>query len=133
MTRAQTWLKGYYLATPVFILLDLFWDWNIRAAGLRDFPVLKWLYYALCLGCAVLWFRQSPYAGLASFVETIASLFVLFIGFVYPYFKMVGAEDVTAVQNLYTTQYALNFILTGGCTIAIFHRQVNSLGLAKPY
>ncbi len=41
-------ISAYYLAAPLFLLIDLLLGWNIRTAALEGFPVLHYGYYPLC-------------------------------------------------------------------------------------
>lgn len=67
-------LRAYYLATLVFLALDLVFGLNVRIAFFEGATTLKALYYAVCFGCAglVLW---KP--AIAVVVGTFESLFSL--------------------------------------------------------
>ncbi len=60
-------IQAYYLATPLFFLVDVFLSFPIRVSALAD-PGLRYLYYAFALGCGVATRvrpKVGPYVGLA--------------------------------------------------------------------
>jgi hypothetical protein len=124
----ERFLRGYYLATPLFILLDLFWAINVRATGLAPYPAAKWMYYVFCLGCATLLLKRPQWSLLTGFVESAVSLIVLFVGFVSPYFRMLAtAVETTPIDNPYSVQAVVNFGLSAAMLLIAFYSSIPRL------
>lgn len=87
---------GYYLATPLFALLDLGFGINVRAAFLDGQPVLKLAWYALAIACAAAMARWPGRAGLVGLAESGATIALLVIGTMTAYF---GAVDAALTES----------------------------------
>ena len=72
-------LRDYYLATPIFLLVDLLAGSNVRVSGLEAYPALKYGYYFFCFA-AGLWALKRPgrSEGVA-LVESAVNIFVLIL------------------------------------------------------
>jgi hypothetical protein len=118
-------LRLYYLATPLFILLDLFFNLNVRAAGLSAYPIAKWSYYFFVLACAGFIWKVPRWSLLTGFVESSVNLVVLFVGFVGPYYRMLAASvETTPMGNPYTLNSVFNFFLSGSILLVAFYSQI---------
>ena len=54
-----SFLRWYYLATPLFWLVGAIWGVNVRVAFLDDFPVGRNAYYLLCFVLGVVMLRED--------------------------------------------------------------------------
>ncbi len=76
-------IEAYYLATPLFFLVDVFLSFPIRVSALAD-PGLRYLYYAFALGCGVasrVRPKVGPYVGLA---ESSLNILLLILSVMLP-------------------------------------------------
>jgi hypothetical protein len=76
-------LVWYYLATPLFALLDLGFGFPVRVAGLAD-PRHRAVYYVVLMGLGVLVRerrRLAPWVGMA---ESVVNLVLLFLAILLP-------------------------------------------------
>ncbi len=76
-------IEAYYLATPLFFLVDIFLSFPIRVSALAD-PGLRYLYYAFALGCGVasrVRPKVGPYVGLA---ESSLNILLLVLSVMLP-------------------------------------------------
>jgi hypothetical protein len=121
-THGQRILRVYYAATPIFVLLDLLWHWNIRTVGLESVPVLKYGYYVACTGCAVLGFLKPGLSAAIGLVESSTNLVALVLGVAVPiYVTMPQAIDGADIANPLTPFAVTNFVLTGSMLLVAFY------------
>ncbi|MGH7546133.1 MAG: hypothetical protein ACREKI_08125 [Gemmatimonadota bacterium] len=112
-TRAWL-LRGYYLATPLFLLADVAWGWNVRVVGLEGYPGWRIAYYLVCFGLGALAWMKPERADLVGLVESGVNLAILIVGTYVAYWGIV--DQVLADQpivNPFTTERIANLILAG--------------------
>jgi hypothetical protein len=123
MDAAARLVHIYYLGTPLFLVLDLFWKLNIRVAALEGRPGLRLGYYALCCGCALVTWRRPEWARLVGFLESSANLLLLAASFFLSYFAFLDAlSDGAMVVPRLTTLGLPNFLLAGTVWLVSYHR-----------
>ena len=114
-------IEAYYLATPLFFLVDVFLSFPIRVSALAD-PGLRYLYYAFALGCGVasrVRPKVGPYVGLA---ESSLNILLLILSVMLPIAQL--PDRVFAGESLPAPISGLtlaNFVLSGGILVASFH------------
>lgn len=74
LTISQKIFTGYYAATGLFLAADYLAGFNIRLSFLHDFPVLRAVYYGLCLLCFVLIWKRPEWATLVAVVESLLNV-----------------------------------------------------------
>lgn len=107
-------VRGYYLATPLFLIADLAFGWNVRVAGLEGAPLLRGVYYLFCFGLGGLAWMRPERVDLVGLIESGANLALLIVGTYVAYWGMV--DLVLADQpivNPFTTERLANLILSG--------------------
>jgi hypothetical protein len=117
-----TWIQAYYWATSAFFLADLTLGANLRAAALPQ-PELRYLYYVLCLGCALTCRRWPQHAGWVGMGESTVNIFLLILSVMGPIFAMPDAvlagEGIVAPM---TTGKLINFVVSGTVLWLSFQR-----------
>ena len=115
-------IEAYYLATPLFFLVDVFLSFPIRVSALAD-PGLRYLYYAFALGCGVasrVRPKVGPYVGLA---ESSLNILLLILSVMLPIAQL--PDRVFAGEPLLPAPISgltlANFVLSGGILVASFH------------
>ena len=114
-------IEAYYLATPLFFLVDIFLSFPIRVSALAD-PGLRYLYYAFALGCGVasrVRPKMGPYVGLA---ESSLNILLLVLSVMLPIAQL--PDLVFAGESLPAPLSGLtlaNFVLSGGILVVSFH------------
>jgi len=112
-------VTGYYLGTVVFVLLDLVGGWNIRVTGLQGLPVLKYGYYAGCLGAGWLIHRYPRSAPFVALSESTLNLALLMLGFLGTYLRALDAALAGAAGTVTITYgQIINLMLNGGILVA---------------
>ena len=114
-------IEAYYLATPLFFLVDIFLSFPIRVSALAD-PGLRYLYYAFALGCGVasrVRPKVGPSVGLA---ESSLNILLLVLSVMLPIAQLpdlvFAAESLPAPLSGLTLA---NFVLSGGILVVSFH------------
>ena len=113
-------IEAYYLATPLFFLVDIFLSFPIRVSALAD-PGLRYLYYAFALGCGVasrVRPKVGPYVGLA---ESSLNILLLVLSVMLPIAQL--PDLVFAGESLPAPLSGLtlaNFMLSGGILVVSF-------------
>jgi len=77
--QRKTFITTVYYLTPVFILLDYVFGFNVRVAGLEHLGSYKYYYYIFCIICAVTIYRFDKYSLFVGFFESVVNLIILFI------------------------------------------------------
>jgi len=125
---------GYYLATPLFALLDWIFGWNVRAAGLAEQPAWKNGYYAICTAAGVITALRPSLSRFVGLVESSVNIFLLILGVMLPYWAAVRqASEGASIQGVsFTFSRLLNFLISGFMWIHVFHQSVDSLSPESP-
>lgn len=112
----------YYLATPIFAVVDFAAHWPVRVAGLAT-PGWRWAYYAALMVLGLLcraWPRWAPVVGMA---ESAANLLLLLLSILLPIWSLpdqvLAGGAVTGVAG--GPQIA-NLALAGSMAIVSFKR-----------
>lgn len=117
-----TAIRWYYLATPVFLLLDALGAPPVRVAFLDDIRArLGYYAFVFALGLLCRWRpRTTPWIGMG---ESALNFFLLLLGVLWPLWAL--PEIVAAggpVMAPFTAASMVNVVLSGGVFIASFHR-----------
>ena len=108
-------LQYYYLATPIFIVIDAVFGANIRVVALEHYPLLKYAYYIVCIGCGVI-MRLSPrLSPVTALTESSINIFLLILGLLAPYYQLVSqlSSERMVETDVITSQLVTNFIISG--------------------
>jgi hypothetical protein len=106
-------LLAYYLATPLFVVLDLVAGINLRTTFLDGAPALKAAYYAASLGCGAAIARWPARAALIGLLESGTNIGLLILGVGLAYLRVLDAALAdTPLPPVFTTASALNLALS---------------------
>lgn len=126
----REWLSGYYLATPLFVLIDFVFGANVRAAGFEGHPVLKYAYYSVCFGCFLLMRRRPSWAPAISLSESVLNLGVLVVSFLGPFYVWMGhAGEGAMTPSPVTMERVISFIFSGSTACVAYY---SNEGVARP-
>ena len=116
-------LTWFYVATPVFVVLDLLWGINIRIMVLDHLPTLKYVYYALCLGCGALTATRPSLTSVVGRSESALNLGLVCITIPVAYMRVldsvVGGQDPT---NPFTPMFFVNLGLSTAVAFWAYRR-----------
>jgi hypothetical protein len=123
----RRWIVAYYLATPLFAVVDLAAGWNVRLAALAGRPGLRVSYYVVCLVLGVAAWRRPRMVPLTALTESAVNLLLLFAGIAATYAGVLDAALQGEFINPFTPAYLLNFGLSGGMLTAGFYARLGAL------
>jgi len=121
-----TWIRRYYLLTPLFIVLDALFGLNVRVSGLAS-PELRYLYYGLCLLCALACYWQSRYSVLIAIAESSVNLLILLAGVMIPIVHLGDLAGDAAANAGISGYNVINFLLSGGILLSVFYSAQDEL------
>jgi hypothetical protein len=124
------WIRRYYLLTPVFIVIDALFGLHVRISGLAS-PELRYLYYGICLLCALACYWQSRYSALIAMVESSTNLLILLAGIMIPMVRLGDLTGDTADSAGISGDQLVNFLLSGGILLAVFYSAQGELQKAS--
>jgi hypothetical protein len=107
-------------------VLDATFGLNLRVSGLTS-PELRYLYYGLCLLCALGCYWQSRYSALIAMAESGVNLLILLAGVMVPIIRLGDlAGDMTVSAGI-SSYHVANFLLSGGILLAAFYSAQETL------
>ena len=108
-----SFLRWYYIATPLFWLVGVIWSVNVRVAFLDDFPLGRNAYYLLCFVLGIVMLRAPQYASRIAFAESTANLGLLILSVAVWYLRMLDwAAGPSVAVRVVTPAELVNFVLT---------------------
>lgn len=112
---ADTIIRYLYFLTPVYMILDYFFNFNIRISFLSNFPAYKLAYYLLCLFFSLIIYKFPLSKYYIAFTENMFNLAINIVGFLYPYlvYTDVLVEQSNDNVKFYDLQSIINFIVSG--------------------
>ena len=107
-----SFLRWYYVATPLFWLVGLIWGVNVRVAFLDDFPAGRNAYYVLCFVLGIVMLRAPWYASRLAFAESSANLGLLMLSVAVWYLRMLDwAAGPSVAVRVVTPAELVGFVL----------------------
>ena len=124
----RRFFEFFYVATPVFVAMDVLWGIPARAAGIPD-VTWRWAYYGLLGVCWIVcrvWPGAGPLVGMA---ESTTNLLLLLLAVLLPIWNMdalgIGAGHVAPTGG----RALLNLAISG--PLLIISIKANERVLAK--
>lgn len=105
-------VRLYYLATPAFLLAELFAGISFRVPYFLTAPALRYLYYAFCAACGAGCYLRPRATYIIAFAESSFNITLLIVGF---FFAMWTMDAAGSVPHIFTTKGMFGFGIT--CTI----------------
>ena len=120
------WIRNYYLLTPLFVAVDYLFGASFRVSGLAD-PDYRLAWYGFCLLCAGACFFRIRYAPLIAIAESSVNLLILLLGVMLPIVQLGNLDGDPAAGVGINANNILNFMLSGGVLLAVFHSAQHEL------
>jgi hypothetical protein len=125
-------LAGYYLATPLFALIDVLWGVSVRAIALDAVPGLKYAYYAACLALGLLATVRPGLAGIVAASESSVNLALVIMSIPVAYLGVLqGMLDGGNVRNPFTPEFFANFAISAGVALTAYYRTTRGPSLTR--
>ncbi len=120
-------MRAYYLATILFLLLDVVFNVNVRIAFLEPHVTLRALYYAVIFACMALMLWRPGWTVIISAVESLVTLVALILSMGLR--TMIVTDALLEGRAAFVTMpEIMNFMITGGIAYLAFMRGMRELG-----
>jgi hypothetical protein len=137
--REESWVRGvrfiqaYYLASPLFLALGLWWGTEIRVTFIPD-PGLRFAYYVLLSGLGLLTHFRPASAPWVALSESTLNLFLIIAWILLPIYSVMDAVEGGPMGVPYTVnQVLINGGLAGGFFLAGFYHAQATLQRRFPW
>lgn len=126
-------VKSYYIATPLFLVLEFAFGFDLRVSSFISNPAWRIMYYLFCFGCMGIILWRPGYTIGVGILESSVNLVFLFVGaalrWMFPFtWISEGGEEILWLDNPVTVMDVMNFVLVGTILIICFHRWVALAG-----
>lgn len=123
---STTAIRLYYVATALFLLLDVVFDINVRIAFLEGHVGLRAGYYGVCFVCLALVFTRPPWTTIVGAFESLVTLIGLILSFGM---RVVLASDAALDGRTpyVSIQEVGNFLLSGSVAYLAWSRGMRAL------
>lgn len=117
----------YYLASPLFWLLQLLFGWQIRVAFWED-PKWNALYYCVLMLCAIAVYMRPAWLAVVALIESAGNIVLHILSFAIPLFTL---SDSVLQGNPATPDFSaahiIGFLLAGLCMSLSFQTAIAHL------
>lgn len=110
------WIQTYYLGSPLFLLLGLFWGYELRTTFLTD-PAHRLVYYAFISGLGLLAYFRPKTGPFVALGESSLNLLLLCLGILVPIY---GLTDQALEGGAMTLPYSAGEVLLNGLLSGTF-------------
>ena len=116
-------IKGYYLASPLFLLFSLWWDLEIRPTFIPQFG-LRLAYYGLITGLGILTHYRPGSVPWVAMGESLLNLLLIMLWILMPIYGLADEDPMTGPAAVpYTVgQVLVNGALAGTVFLLGFYR-----------
>jgi hypothetical protein len=113
-------LSKYYLATPVFILVELFVGMNFRVSIPWDGDYLIYLYLAICFILGGFILKKPNFLNLFALFESSVNLFLLLLSVYLPVFAMANRPEEAGAFKFGMVE-VIHFAIVGAVLLYAFY------------
>ncbi len=121
-------LSGYYIATPVFIIIELLWGAGFRVPFILANPFIRYSYYAVCFGCGAGCYLRPRAVPFIALFESIINVTLIFVG----YAITIAAARMSVMETgeageILSDNAMLGFFISASVAIFSFHYCENAV------
>lgn len=115
LTPGLRLVLSYYLASPLFWLLQLVFGWQIRV-GFLAYSKWNTLYYCVLIFCAIVAYLRPAWLAVIAVVESAVNIGLHIVRFAVPLFTLSDRvlQGQVAGQE-FTVAHLIGFLLAGLC------------------
>lgn len=121
-------LRIYYLVTPVFFVLQYFFEINLRLVIPGDSENIIIVYYIICFAASFIVFKNMIVGSIFALIESSVNIFLLLLSVMLPIFNTGNIEPGTTSIKFGVSEI-IHFMLVGSVLIYSFY--MNPLLLGK--
>jgi hypothetical protein len=115
-------LRGYYLLTPAFLVLELLWRVSFRVPFLLAVPLLRYLYYGFCFGCGTVCYFRPKATPVVALTESTTNIALVFAGYFIAYYNAIFVIGETGnIPEILTIKGTLSFAVPATVCVAGFY------------
>lgn len=119
--RLSRALELYYLATPLFAVVDAVFAAPIRVAALEG-SNLRWLYYGFAFLCGFLCRRRPTWAGAVGMTESSVNLLLLMLAILLPIWDSLDRVAAGGTPRAPFDEVGVtNFVVSGAVFLMAFY------------
>lgn len=118
---AIVFLRIYYAATVLFVVLDYAFGINLRLAFLDGQPGWRLLYYGACFGCLAVMLWRPQWSAFVTAAESLLTMSLLIISMALRV-MIVTDEMIESGRGAVTVEEIVNFGLAAGASYAAYLR-----------
>ena len=123
--------RWYYLATPVFVVLDYVAGVNIRVAVLDSMPLYKNLYYGVCIVFGVFVFFQPKTSPFVALFESMINILMTALATFLPYLEHIEhMADISGnwkAAETFGVEGAVNVVIVGIVGVIAFRLSLGEI------
>ena len=113
-------LTKYYLATPLFLVIDLLLDQNYRVAIPWGADSLAYIYMILCFIVGGLILKNSSLLNVFTLIESSLNIFLLILSVYLSIFALAGRPEQSGAFR-FGTQELIHFAVVGSMFLYSFY------------
>lgn len=114
-------LRAYYIATPLFLIIELLSGISLRVPIFLSMP-LRCFYYGCCFACGTVCYLRPRATPAVALIESSLNIGVVFIGFGAAMIKAAYlVAETTTVPEVLTVKGVINFVVVGTVWIISFY------------
>lgn len=131
--RSLRLIQGYYLASPLFLVLGLWWGWEVRVTFLPDLRQ-RFAYYVLLSALGLLTHFRPSSAPWVALGESALNLLLIMVWILLPIYALPGVAESGPIEVPYTARQVLvNGGLAGGFFLLGFYRAQGTILARFPW
>jgi hypothetical protein len=128
--KALRLIQGYYLASPLFFLVALWWGWEIRVTFLPDIRQ-RFAYYVLLSTLGLLTHFRPSSAPWVALGESALNLLLVMIWILFPIYALPSVVESGPMEVPYTVRQVLMNGGLAGCFLLVGFYQAQMEILAR--
>jgi len=121
-------IKGYYLATPLFLLLEFAFGLDVRVSSFISDPKWRLIYYLLCFVCMGIILWKPGLTVEVGILESSVNLVFLFVGaalaWMFPFTTVSPENDEIILRDPVTFTEIATFLLLATIWTICFRRWI---------
>lgn len=115
-------IEWYYLATPLFVLLDIAFGYSFRISALEENSMYQYAYYGICFLAGIICYRRRIYSAVFAIFESVLNIFLLIWSIMGPYYEVIHeAAQGNPIDNPLNFDHLINFGIVGVVLLISFY------------
>ena len=122
LKREIRYLKYYYLATPVFVVIEYLFGLDIRLEIPGDNQLVTLVYYGICFLAGFVFFNNQFTAAIFSLLECSVNILLLLLSILWPIINLGNEINAgVATEFRFGVIELFHFLMVGGVLLVSFY------------